>query len=103
MSKEDSDIKHQNERSTIQTNVVAHTLGKSRASIQSAGGARKFKASLATEPIDWKCIGELIEQLPEIDAAKVVRLHNQIIAEEYKIDTRKIAKKIMEMELTLYR
>ena len=103
MSKEDSDIKHQNERSIIQTSVVAHTRGKSRASIQSAGGARKSKASLTTEHIDWKCIGELIEQLPEIDATKVVRLHNQIIAEEYRIDTRKIAKNIMETELTLYR
>ena len=103
MSKEDPDIKHQNERSTTQTNVVAHARGKNRAIIQSTGGAEVSQASLATEPIDWKRIGELIEQLPEIDATTVVRLHNQIITEEYRIDTRKIAKKIMETELTLYR
>jgi anti-sigma28 factor (negative regulator of flagellin synthesis) len=41
--------------------------------------------------------------LPEIDATKVVRLHNQIITEEYKIDTKKIAKNIIETELMLYR
>ena len=103
VSKEDPDIKHQNKHSTTQTNVVAHARGKSRASIQSAGGAEESQASLATEPIDWEHIGELIEQLPEIDATKVVRLHNQIITEEYKIDTKKIAKKIIETELMLYR
>jgi anti-sigma28 factor (negative regulator of flagellin synthesis) len=103
VSREDPDTKPQDERSTIPTNVVAHARSKSRASIQSAGGTRKSKAPLTTEPIDWKCICELIEQLPEIDASKVVRLHNQIIAEEYRINTRKIAKKIMETELTLYR
>ena len=103
MSIEDPDIKHQNERSTTQTNVVAHARGKSRVIIQSAGGAEESQASLTTEPLDWKRIGELIEQLPEIDATKVVRLHNQIIAEEYRIDTKKIAKKIIETELTLYR
>jgi anti-sigma28 factor (negative regulator of flagellin synthesis) len=103
VSIEDPDIKHQNERSTTQTNVVAHARGKSRVIIQCAGGAEESQASLTTEPIDWKRIGELIEQLPEIDATKVVRLHNQIIAEDYRINTRKIAKKIMETELTLYR
>ena len=65
--------------------------------------AEESQASLATEPIDWERIGELIEELPEIDATKVVRLHNQIITEEYKIDTKKIAKNIIETELTLYR
>jgi len=42
-----------------------------------------------------------IEQLPEISAARVVDLHHRIIADEYKIDARQLAKKMLDLEKSL--
>ena len=42
-----------------------------------------------------------IDQLPEINAAKVVDLHHRIIRNEYKIDSEQLAKNLLALEKSL--
>ena len=39
-----------------------------------------------------------ISQLPEIDAAKIVDLHDRIISGEYQVDSKSLAKKLRKFE-----
>jgi len=39
-----------------------------------------------------------ISQLPEIDAAKIVDLHDRIISGEYKVDSKSLAEKLRKFE-----
>lgn len=41
---------------------------------------------------------EQIEQLPEIDAAKIVQLHDRILRGEYRIDSKSLADKLSDFE-----
>lgn len=44
-----------------------------------------------------------IDQLPEIDATRVVRLHHQIQAGDYELDSDRIAHKLLSLESLLSR
>jgi flagellar biosynthesis anti-sigma factor FlgM len=44
---------------------------------------------------------EQIEQLPDIDASKIVRLHERIMRGEYQIDSDSIADKLSDFESEL--
>lgn len=102
MSKNDSDIDQQNqEYSASKLDVVADLHDKAGTSTPTATEPGKLPASPAGEAIDSRYIDEHIGQLPEIDAARVVRLHNEIMANEYKIDSRQVAKKLIELESAL--
>ena len=46
---------------------------------------------------------ESIEQLPAIDATRVVRLHHRIIAGDYEIDSGRLAEKLLSLESLLGR
>ena len=48
--------------------------------------------------IDMGALESRIKQLPNIDAARVVELHNRIIANEYEIDSKRLAGKIIDLE-----
>ncbi len=52
---------------------------------------------------EWQHIEELISQLPEIDASRVVRLHNSIMAGEYAVDSERLAQKLLTLETALNR
>ena len=102
MSKNDSDIDQQNqEYSASKLDVVADLHDKIGTNTPTTTEPGKLPASPAGEAIDSRYIDELIGQLPEIDAARVVRLHNEIMANEYKIDSRQVAKKLIELESAL--
>ena len=101
MSKNDSDIDQQNEEySASKLDVVADLHDKTGTSTPTTEPG-KLPASPAGEAIDSRYIDEHIGQLPEIDAARVVRLHNAIMANEYIIDSRQVAKKLIELESAL--
>ena len=44
---------------------------------------------------------EQIEQLPDIDAAKIVQLHEQILRGEYRINSKSLADKLSDFESDL--
>ena len=53
--------------------------------------------ALSSPALDLQMLKTAIEQLPEINAARVVDLHHRIIASEYKIDARQLAKKMLAL------
>ena len=57
--------------------------------------------ALSSPALDLQMLKSAIEQLPEINAARVVDLHHRIIANEYKVDARRLAKKILALEKSL--
>jgi len=69
-----------------------------RANITSAPKA----ASLTQEPeIDLNELRAAIDELPELNATKVVALHRRIVNGEYKIDSERLADKLIELESSL--
>jgi len=46
---------------------------------------------------------ESIEQLPDIDATRVVQLHHRITAGDYEIDSDRLAEKLLNLENQLSR
>ena len=57
--------------------------------------------ALSSPALDLQMLKTAIDQLPEINAARVVDLHHRIIASEYKIDARQLAKKMLDLEKSL--
>ena len=57
--------------------------------------------ALSSPALDLQMLKSAIEQLPEINAARVVDLHHRIIASEYKVDARRLAKKMLALEKSL--
>ena len=43
-------------------------------------------------------LASAIEQLPELDTARVVDLHNRIISGEYEVDAERVADKLLALE-----
>ena len=54
--------------------------------------------ALNSQAIDMGALESRIKQLPNIDAARLVELHNRIIANEYEIDSKRLAGKIIDLE-----
>lgn len=59
------------------------------------------KVALNASAVDLSALEAAIAQLPEIDAARVVDLHNRIIAGEYKIESDRLAGKLIDLESSL--
>lgn len=60
----------------------------------------------AAEPVDetrLASLRETIEQLPELDATRVVRLHHRIVSGDYDIDSNRLAEKLLSLESLLNR
>ncbi len=46
---------------------------------------------------------DTIDQLPELDATRVVNLHNRIIAGEYEVELKRLTEKLLDLEKDLNR
>lgn len=59
-------------------------------------------APKTTEPdIDLNELRAAIDELPELNATKIVALHRRIINGDYKIDSERLASKLIELESSL--
>ncbi|MEX2598283.1 MAG: flagellar biosynthesis anti-sigma factor FlgM [Dehalococcoidia bacterium] len=62
----------------------------------------RFKASLDPATRDLLAILEqTIDQLPDMDATRLVQLYQRISAGEYEIDAERLAEKLLELEQAL--
>lgn len=78
--------------------VVTPLNNHRRRSLQSS----KQQQSLpAPDPATLKRLRESIDQLPEINATRVVQLHQRIMAGEYQVDTDRVAEKLLNLESLL--
>ncbi len=69
---------------------------------------RPLEASKAGKesPVDTEQLARLretIEQLPEVNATRVVQLHQRIISNEYQVDADRLAEKLLNLEQLLSR
>ncbi len=51
--------------------------------------------------IDLEEMLAAIDELPSIDATKLVSLHRRIMNEDYRIDTQRLAEKLIDLEAAL--
>lgn len=59
-------------------------------------------AAQAPEPdIDLDELRAAIDELPELNATKVVALHRRIVNGDYKVDAERLAEKLIELESSL--
>tara|TARA_B100000315_G_C14491015_1_gene547581 strand:- start:201 stop:533 length:333 start_codon:yes stop_codon:yes gene_type:complete len=83
--------------------VVSSLCGKRRARQQHLQASSEAGISVQISDAQWRHIEELISQLPEIDATRVVRLHDRIMAAEYAVDSDRLAQKLLTLETALNR
>ena len=81
-----------------QSSVVTRLSTRPRSRVQMTNSDA---VALSSPALDLQMLKTAIEQLPEINAARVVDLHHRIIASEYKIDARQLAKKMLALEKSL--
>lgn len=62
---------------------------------------KNYSTTTDVHPEDLKKLKARISQLPEIDAAKIVELHDRIIKGEYKINSQSLADKLQKFESDL--
>jgi anti-sigma28 factor (negative regulator of flagellin synthesis) len=59
-------------------------------------------APKTTEPdIDFDELRAAIDELPELNSTKIVALHRRIVNGDYKIDSERLASKLIELEFSL--
>ncbi len=56
---------------------------------------------LAAEGIELKSVMQELQQLSAVNASRVVKLHNRIEGGEYKLDSSRIAEKLLNFENSL--
>lgn len=54
--------------------------------------------ALSNQAVDMNALEQHIKQLPEVDTARVVELHNRIMAGEYEVDSERLAGKLLDLE-----
>lgn len=81
--------------------VVTQFKGDRRSVTDSGPQPGSSTVALSSQAVDMSALESRIKQLPDIDAAKVVELHNRIIAGDYKIDSDSIAEKLMSLESSI--
>ncbi len=80
-------------------NSVISSIGGQRRSVDtSQASSSSDTLALSSQSIDMTALESRIKQLPDMDTAKVVELHNRILAGEYEIDSERLAGKIMDLE-----
>lgn len=81
------------------------TSTPSKATITRMASRRKPDASaaelLAAEGINVADVIHELQQLSPVNASRVVKLHDRIEAGEYKLDSKRIAEKLMKFEKSL--
>jgi len=81
------------------------TSTQSKATITRMASRRKTDATaaelLAAEGIELKSVLQELHQLPDVNASRVVKLHSRIEGGEYKLDSNRIAEKLLNFEKSL--
>ena len=54
--------------------------------------------ALSNQSVNMNALEQRIEQLPEVDTARVVELHSRIMAGEYAVDSERLASKLLDLE-----
>lgn len=84
------------------TNDSSEHHNEPPASVVTTLRARGSASSDSAMPdIDLDELRAAIEELPELNATKVVALHRRIINGDYKVDSERLAKSIIALESTL--
>ena len=86
------------ENRKVKKSVVSSISGKLRSMKNNRSASPEDAVALNSQAIDMGALESRIKQLPNIDAARVVELHNRIIANEYEIDSKRLAGKIIDLE-----
>lgn len=86
------------ENKNAKNSVISSLSGHRRSVAQTPTTPSKDTVALSTQAIDISALESRIQQLPDIDAARVVELHNRIMAGEYEIDSERLAGKILDLE-----
>ena len=86
------------ENRKVKKSVVSSISGKLRSMKNNRSTSSKDAVALNSQAIDMGALESRIKQLPNIDAARLVELHNRIIANEYEIDSERLAGKIIDLE-----
>ena len=81
--------------------VVSSFSRKLRSAKSNQAATSKDTAVLNSQAVDMGALKSRIEQAPNIDAARIVELHNRIIANEYEIDSERLASEIIDLESAL--
>ena len=91
------------ENRNAKQNVVTAITGDGKSGTNKAVAKSTETVALSAQAVDLVALETTIKQLPEIDAARVVDLHNRIIAGEYKIDADRLADKLLNLEASFER
>ena len=86
---------------SAKNSVVSSFTGQRRNVANAQTAPTRDTVALSTEAVDINALESRIKQLPDIDAARVVELHNRIMAGEYEIDSERLASKIVDLESLL--
>lgn len=81
--------------------VVTQFKGDRRAISENAPQNSSATVALSSQAVDLSALESRIKSLPDIDAARVVELHNRIMAGDYQVDSESIANKIMSLESSI--
>jgi len=65
------------------------------------GPSRGFLAKPQIRPTSRLYLRAAIDELPEMNATKVVALHRRIVNGDYQIDSERLAGKLIELESSL--
>ena len=85
----------------VKNSVVSSFSRKLLSAKSNQAPSSKDAVVLNSQAIDMGALESRIEQVPNIDAARVVELHNRIIANEYEIDSERLASEIIDLESSL--
>ena len=94
-------------RSTVRTSSgqtsAAGAGASSRAPAQQGGTPQTSvdAVSISTQAVDLQSLEASIRQLPEVNVARVVELRDQINANQYQVDSQRVADKILAFEQKL--
>ncbi len=86
------------ENRSAKASVVTQFKGDRRSVSESDAPKTSATVALSSQAIDMSALETRIKQLPDLDAARVVELHNRIVAGEYKINAESIAEKMLSLE-----
>jgi hypothetical protein len=80
------------------SNVVTPIIGnRERPACRKVVDATDFAASLSPT-VDLSALENNIKQLPAMDMARVVNLHDRLEASEYRIDYDELVQKLLDLE-----
>jgi anti-sigma28 factor (negative regulator of flagellin synthesis) len=83
--------------STFSNVVTPITANRNRSASSKVDNAADFAASLS-QTVDLSALENSIKQLPDMDMARVVNLHDRLEAGEYRIDYDELVQKLLDLE-----